>query len=75
MEYMINGSKITVERKEEEKGMTILEGLINSFIIKENLTIINFTSNLYDAEFSDKLVLLSHFKVIGEYLKNDIYIL
>ena len=36
MEYMINGSKITVKRKEEEKGMTILEGLINSFIIKEN---------------------------------------
>jgi hypothetical protein len=36
MESMINGSKITVERKEEEKGMTILEGLINSFIIKEN---------------------------------------
>lgn len=34
MQYEINGSKITVIRKEEPDGITILDGLLNSLIIK-----------------------------------------
>ncbi len=36
MEYNINGSKIKVIRKEDDKGITILEALINSYIISNN---------------------------------------
>lgn len=36
MEYNINGSKIKVIRKEDDKGITILEALINSYIICNN---------------------------------------
>ncbi len=35
MTYEINGSKITVIRKSEESGITLLEGLINSLILTE----------------------------------------
>lgn len=36
MEYIINGSKVIVKRETVDNGLTIMEGLINSFIIKEN---------------------------------------
>ena len=38
MEYNINGSQIKVIRKEEEKGITILDGLIHAFIMEKNNT-------------------------------------
>jgi len=34
MEYQINGSKITVIRKEESDGVSILDGLLNALILK-----------------------------------------
>lgn len=36
MEYQINGSKITVTRKEESDGIiiTILDGLFNALVLK-----------------------------------------
>ncbi len=34
MEYQINGSKITVIRKEESDGITILDGLLNALVLK-----------------------------------------
>ena len=46
--------------------------VLNSFI-QEGLTVINFTSNLSEACFSEKLILLSNFKILGEYTKEDIY--
>ena len=54
---------------EEKKLLSILR----KFIEKENLTIINFTSSLNSAFSSDKLILLSNFKIIGEYLPSDLY--
>ena len=36
MEYIINGSKVKVKRETVDTGLTIMEGLINSFIIKNN---------------------------------------
>ena len=56
--------------KEEKKNIV---NALNTFIRNDDLTIINFTSNLSEASFSDKLVLLSNFKVLGEYSKEDIY--
>ena len=55
----------------EDKEM-VIEAL-KKIIIDWNITIINFTLDLNDYIFSDKLVLLSNFKVLGEYLKKDIY--
>lgn len=34
MEYQINGSKITVKREQESEGITILDGILNSLILK-----------------------------------------
>lgn len=34
MEYQINGSKITVIRKEETDGITIIDGLLNALILE-----------------------------------------
>ena len=34
MEYQINGAKITVIRKEEDNGITILDGLLNALILQ-----------------------------------------
>ncbi len=36
MEYNINGAKVIVIRKEDDKGISILDGLIHSFIIEKN---------------------------------------
>ena len=54
---------------EEKKLLSILRKLIE----KENITIINLTSSLNSACFSDRIILLSDFKIIGEYLPSDIY--
>lgn len=35
MQYEINGCKITVIRKEEKEGITILEGLLNAIVLNE----------------------------------------
>lgn len=36
MEYIINGCKIVDKRRTVETGISVMEGLVNSFIIKEN---------------------------------------
>lgn len=36
MEYNINGAKIKVIRKEDDKGITILDAIVHSFIIDKN---------------------------------------
>ncbi len=36
MEYNINGSKIKVIRKEDDKGISILDGIIHSYIVTKN---------------------------------------
>lgn len=56
-------------RDEKEKIISVL----NKFIAEENITIINFSCDLNDAYFSDKFFLLSHFNIIGEYTKEDIF--
>ena len=39
----------------------------------EGMTIINFTSSLETAYYSDKLILLDNYQVVGEYTPRDIY--
>lgn len=46
---------------------------LKRIIQEENITVINFTSSLNDAYFTDKFFLLSQYKIIGEYIKDDIY--
>lgn len=41
-------------------------------LVKEGLTIINFTNSLEIAYYSDKIILLDNHKIIGEYLPKDI---
>lgn len=36
MEYNINGSKIKVIRKEDDKGISIIDALIHSYVIEKN---------------------------------------
>lgn len=42
-------------------------------LVKEGLTVINFTNSLEDAYNSDKIILLDNYEVIGEYTPKDIY--
>ena len=39
----------------------------------DNITIINFTNDLKEAYESDKIILISNKKIVGEYLPSDIY--
>ena len=55
-------------KKSLDKINEILKELVN-----DGLTILNFTNNLEIASFSDKIILLDKYKVIGEYTKDDIY--
>lgn len=55
-------------KKDKVKIIKVLKKLVS-----DGLTIINFTSSLEDINYSDKIVLLDEFKVIGEYLPNDIF--
>lgn len=63
-------SVLSVFSKEEKNNII---RVLKTFIENEDLTIINFTIDLNDSKFSDSLILLSKFKIIGEYSKNDIY--
>ena len=63
-------SVLNIFPKSEKKEII---DILKQIIINEDLTVINFTSDLYEAQFSDKLVLLSNYKIIGEYLKDEIY--
>lgn len=63
-------SVFNIFSKEDKKELI---KVLENFIVKEDITIINFSLDLYDAFFSDKLILLSHFAIIGEYDKDDIY--
>ena len=49
----------------------IFQGL-KELVTKEKLTIINFTSSLEDALFSDKILLLSNYKIVKEMSCQDI---
>ena len=54
----------------------IKESIINilkRIILEEEITVINFTSDLDESMYSDKIILLSNFKVLGEYLPYEIY--
>lgn len=53
---------------ESVKIMNILKSLCSDY-----LTVLYFTSNLNLAMFSDKIILLSNYKIIGEYTYHDIY--
>ena len=61
-------SVLNVFSNEEQKEIV---RVLKEYIEQDNLTVISFTKDL--DEFSDKLVLLSNFKIIGEYTKEDIY--
>lgn len=54
---------------ETEKLLKVLK----TFITREKITIINFSSTLNEVLASDKIILLSDFKILGEYELNDIY--
>lgn len=47
--------------------------ILKEFIEKEKITIINFSSTLNEMFASDKIILLSNFEIIGQYLLNDVY--
>ena len=47
---------------------------ILSKLVKDGLTIINFTVSLNDINYCDRIVLLDDFKVIGEYLPKDVFL-
>lgn len=47
--------------------------VLKEFIEKEKIAIINFSSTLNEMFASDKIILLSNFEIIGQYLLNDVY--
>ncbi len=51
-----------------EKVIKVFKKLIN-----EGLTVINFTNSLDESYYSNKIVLLDNYQVIGEYTLSDIY--
>jgi energy-coupling factor transporter ATP-binding protein EcfA2 len=57
----------TFPRKMKERIIKVLKKLT------EEMTIINFTSSLEEASFSDKLILLDKYKIVGEYVPSDIF--
>ena len=47
--------------------------ILKKYMLKENITIINFTSSLEDIMISDKVIILSKFKIVKETTFMEIY--
>lgn len=56
-------------KKEQEMIINILLKIIK----QDNITVVNFSSGLDLAKYSDKIILLSSKKIVGEYSFNDLY--
>ena len=52
---------------------TNINNLLKKWMNKKKMTIISFVPDLMDYLDSDKLILLSNFQILGEYLPSDIY--
>ena len=55
-------------KKEKNKIIKVLKKMVN-----DGMTIVNFTNKLDEVYYSDKIILLDNFKIIGEYSPSDIY--
>ena len=56
-------------KRERKKIINVLKKIID----RDNMLVINFTSNLEDIVYSDKIVILANFKIISETTYNEIY--
>lgn len=60
-----------LELFKEDKRNDIIKVL--NELVKEGMTIINFTNSLEVAYYSDKIILMDKYKIIGEYNPRDIF--